>query len=673
LAGETERFLEAKIGAQRRATWIQLAALAGAAVCIAAAASMQNSINQQRKDLKLVVSSNIYKELPPKYAWITAAGGTFRGIATDILWARAEDLKNEGKYYESHQLAKWICTLQPRFPQVWVFQAWNMSYNISVATHTPRERWQWVYNGIRLLRDEGIPNNERSMQLYHELAWIWSHKVGKWADDFHWIYKREWAAAMETLLGQPPAGLSNAETIDWFRPVAEAPASLDKLIAARPGVQKIVDDLTALGVDVEAGTRIDRVFHPLEEKLFKPYTAWRIDKQYAGIRTAASEREVEEDNPDAKLRALFAEAPPEDLDALLAWLRAKVLREQYKMDPGYMLDLTGELGTDEPIPIDWRTPWSQAIYWAKYGVERSAGMKTAETIDILNTDRILLHSLWNIALQGLFRFQIDLDSPADSYLNTGPDVRYIEAMHRMYLALGKKHAEEGEEIGDTAGETLRSGHVNNLRAAIKNLYFAGKREEAQRYMEYLAINYKDMLTKETETRYLEGLDAFVLGELKDTFDSFDETTATIESLLESGYLDLAAGWLDRYIASIRNAGTVYEAYQKEHLDDRQGRLTLQPFADLRANALSRFVTNPNHPLLYRSIAWNREQAEVKQRCYDLTLPFLRQQCDAAGIDLARAFPEPPGMEQFRKEHPGLKSPEAVAEETRKKDQESRKR
>lgn len=662
---ETERFLEARIESQRRSTWVQLAALLGAVACIVGAATLQNSINQQRKDLKLVLSSNIYKELPPKYAWITAAGGTFRGIAADILWARAEDLKNDGKYYESHQLAKWICTLQPRFPQVWTFQAWNMSYNISVATQTPLERWQWVYNGIRLLRDEGIPNNERSVPLYQELAWIWSHKVGQWADDFHWIYKREWAATMEILLGAPPAGLSNADTINWFRPVGEAPATTEELIARRPGAKKIVDDLATLGIDVDAGTSAERLFHPLEEKFFKPYTAWQINRQLASLRTADRERAIEQNNPNAKLWALFATAPPEDFNALLACLRAKVLREQYKMDPKYMLELTGRLGTDTPIPIDWRTPWSESIYWGKYGIERSAGMKNAQSIDVLNTDRIMLHSLNSLSLQGLYTFRIDLDSPANSYLNTGPDIRYIEAMHKMYLLAGKRHVEEGEKLGMTASEALRSGHVNNLRSAIKNLYFAGKKDEAQKYLEYLAINYKDLTTGRTEERYLEGIDAFVRSELKETFDSFDQTTAAIEGLLESGYLDLATGWADKYTASVQNASMLFDAYQKDHADERQGRLTFQPFADLRANALGRFAINPAYPILYRSIAWNREQAEIKQRCYDIILPALRMQADAEGIELARAFPEPPGMEQFRKEHPTLKRPEQMAEEARK--------
>ncbi|HSW45121.1 MAG TPA: hypothetical protein VLM89_06080 [Phycisphaerae bacterium] len=668
MTSEKEQHIEAKLGARRRSTLIQIAALAGAAACIAAAAALQKPINEQRKDLGLVLSSDIYKELPPKYAWITAAGGTFRGIAAAILWARAEDLKQEGKYYESHQLAKWICTLQPRFPQVWTFHAWNMSYNISVATHTARERWQWVYNGIRLLRDEGIPNNEKSIPLYHQMAWIWSHKVGNRADDFHWSYKRIWAATMETLLGPPPVGLSNARTIDWFRPVANAPRTLAELTNAHPGVGRLVKALADLDIDVEAGTNTDRVFHPLEERFFKPYTAWRLNQQMVSIRSARQEQQAD---PDARLRALLADAPADDLAALLAWMRAKVLREQYKMDPHYMLELTGLMGTDEPIPIDWRTPWSQAMYWAKYGLERSAGYKNANEIDFLNTDRILLGSLSDMCTQGLYTFRIDLKEPADSFLISGPDIRYIEAMHRKYLELGKKYADEGEDVGETAGDTLRSGHVNHLRAAIVALYLAGHRDEAQKYLEYLAINYKDMYSGKTEGMYTHGIDHFIHGQLKEMAGSYQETVYIIVSLLSSGYMDLATGWYDRYTAAVQNAAMFHEVYQKEHADDRQGRLTLPLFADMRAYALGMFVVNPAYPMVYRSLAWNREQADIKRRYYDVVAPPLADQCRQEGVDMAKAFPEPPGMEQWRKEHPRSASPEKVSEDYREREKERR--
>lgn len=650
-------FVIAKVEAQRSATLIQLAAIVGAALCVAAAAALQGPINKQRKDLQLVMQSDLYSALPPKYAWVSAVGGTFRGIVADVLWMRAENLKQEGKYYESHQLAKWICTLQPRFAAVWRFQAWNMSYNISVATHTTRERWQWVYNGIRLLRDEGIPNNERVVPLYHEMAWIWFHKVGERMDDYHWPYKRIWATYMETLLGHPPLAASDAEQIDWFRPVAEAPHRLEDLIAQHPGVLPIIDGLSAAGVDIGATTSSDRLFHPLEETFFKPYTSYLLQKQSA----AYLKKPLEHDKATADLYAVFASAAQPDFEALLAYLRSKVLREQYKMDPQFMLDMTGQLGTDEPIPIDWRTCWAQSLYWAMYGVEQGRKLNSVEEFDLLNTDRIRLFSLGALARQGRVFFRPNLESPENSFLDLTPDWRYVEPVHRMCLKLGKQHAEEGEEVGDTAGEMLRSYHVNTLHSAVVGLYLAGREKEAMKYYDYLVVNYPNQYTGQINDPYREGFHAFVQKQIEDMAGSQHEAILIIHSLLESAYKALANGLGSESAAQINNARVLYDAYMKDRLDDPDARRALPPFDQMAADALGRFVTDPRWPILMRSVVWDRSGIQLKQRIYDDVQHILTEWYGETDLDLARAFPEPPGMTEWRAAHPA-ETPEDVIEE-----------
>ncbi len=651
IAPDTAEFVIAKVEAQRNATLIQIGALLAAGLCIALAAALQKPINTQRKDLQLVLQSNIYKELPPEYAWVSAAGGAFRGLAADILWMRADRLKEEGKYYEAHQLAKWICVLYPRFPSVWVFQAWNMSYNISVATHTAQERWQWVYNGIRLLRDEGIPNNERVVPLYHQLAWIWFHKVGDRMDDFHGAYKRVWAGTMDILLGAPPGGATRKQAIDWFRPVAEAPRTLAGLIAAHPGVAPMIDSLAAMGIDVNAGTSSQRIYHPLEETFFRKHKKYLLTQTVAGFRKESAQPKDQD-----PLFAFLRQANPSDLDALLAYLRAKVLREQYKMDPQFMLAMSSQFGTDEPLPIDWRTPWSQAMYWAMYGTHRGTEAKNVKEFDILNTDRIMLFSLATLAKTGRLVLRTDPDDPMNSFLNFTPDLRYVEAMHKKYLELGKKHAEEDEKVGDTAGETLRSGHVNNLQSAIVAFYLSGQVDEARKYLDYLAVNYKDLFRGTTQEQYLQSLDEFVRSQLSEMVDSYTEAAYLIYSLLNSGYIALAAGNADEFTASVRNAVLVYEMYQKDKIDDPQGRRQLPPFARMRADGLAGYVLNYEYPLIDRSLVWTREQLEIRQQCFDDVAGFLEQQCDQEGLDPAKAFPPPAGMEQWRKDHPKPQQP-----------------
>ena len=81
-------------------------------------------------------------QMTPLVAFTTVALGGFRCIIADVMWVRASRLQEEGKYFELVQLADWITKLEPRFPEVWAFQAWNMTYNISVLFTTPEDRWR---------------------------------------------------------------------------------------------------------------------------------------------------------------------------------------------------------------------------------------------------------------------------------------------------------------------------------------------------------------------------------------------------------------------------------------------------------------------------------------------------------------------------------------------------
>ena len=128
-----------------------------------AAGAQLDYINAQRQEMGLVTNAPL-ENAPPSLAFATVAMGAFRGLVVDILWMRADKLKEEGQFFDAKQLAEWITTLQPRFAAVWEFHAWNMAYNISVAipASQPEQRWRWVRNGYELLRDKGIPTNPSS-------------------------------------------------------------------------------------------------------------------------------------------------------------------------------------------------------------------------------------------------------------------------------------------------------------------------------------------------------------------------------------------------------------------------------------------------------------------------------------------------------------------------------
>jgi hypothetical protein len=184
---------------------VQVVTLVLSVALVFAASRLMPSINQNRDELNLIGAESAVENTPPEYAFAVQAFGAFRGLLTNIAFMRAENYKEQGRYYDAVQLGMWICKLQPRFPSVWEFVSWNLAWNISVTTYTPEERWNWVYNGVKLLRDEGLRFNPRAFNLYKQIAWIYNNKMGEMVDDQHLSYKCNWAWRMHLVLGPPPA------------------------------------------------------------------------------------------------------------------------------------------------------------------------------------------------------------------------------------------------------------------------------------------------------------------------------------------------------------------------------------------------------------------------------------------------------------------------------------
>jgi hypothetical protein len=169
---------------------------------LAGSGVVQRQLNRQRADPKIGLTRIAPLEnAPPVLAFTTVALGGFRGLIANALWIRANDLQNDGKYFEMVQLADWITKLEPTFSQVWIVQAWNMAYNISVKFPDAADRWRWVQRGIELLRDEALRYNPKEALLYRELGWFFQHKLGGNLDDAHLYYKQSWAVAMTNLFG----------------------------------------------------------------------------------------------------------------------------------------------------------------------------------------------------------------------------------------------------------------------------------------------------------------------------------------------------------------------------------------------------------------------------------------------------------------------------------------
>jgi len=177
--------------------------IALALLLLVGASQFQRLLNHQRADpeLGLMRVADLGTNAPPVLAFTTVALGGFRGLIANALWIRANDLQDEGKYFEMVQLADWITKLEPTFAQVWLVQSWNMAYNISVKFTDPADRWRWIQRGIELLRDDGLRYNSTEALVYRELGWFFQHKMGQNMDDGHLYFKTAWAKEMTQVLG----------------------------------------------------------------------------------------------------------------------------------------------------------------------------------------------------------------------------------------------------------------------------------------------------------------------------------------------------------------------------------------------------------------------------------------------------------------------------------------
>ena len=163
----------------------QFVAAGVAAISMTTGGVMLPSIIDDAERSTLRYSNNAVEGAPD---WVNTLGmsiGALRGLMVDYLWIKINRMKDAGLFYEVMADAELITKLQPRFSQVWVFHAHNMAYNISVATNTLEERWEWVNAGIRLLREKGLVANPDDMVLHKELSFFFGHKIDGNSDDAH--------------------------------------------------------------------------------------------------------------------------------------------------------------------------------------------------------------------------------------------------------------------------------------------------------------------------------------------------------------------------------------------------------------------------------------------------------------------------------------------------------
>lgn len=627
-------------------------------VCVAISVVLTQFLAASAGRNQLTYTDRIENSMTREEA-LGVAAGAFRGLFVNWLWIRANNLKQDGKYYEAVDLSRTITRLQPRFPRVWVFHAWNLAYNISVAAQTREERWQWVDSGVRLLREQAIPANPNDLLLHRELGWIFLHKIQGTTDDANIYYKQALAVEWSVILGPPPT--RNAQTrsreayvaalVDWLEVVRSAPSTLQEVYAAQPAARELVERLGSLGIDITTRDGRRRLLASVEQ-----FRAMTRMAEMAGVSATLGE-------PAAKQLLDLLNEPTliEARRLLVRHLRKHLLERDYRYDTDRMVRYTQKYG-----PLDWRHPASHALYWAARGVEQAQERTNEFNVrdqDFINTDRIVIQALQELYRSGTVLF--DISSPTRYIAMVNGDFipsygeRLEEAANREVQQFLAQH---GADITERPYRFYSAGYENFLSDAISYLYRAGDIEGAQAYKTKLAVwPHRNTNNIDVENSIKLPLEDYVQRNLAERVTSPNVAMQEVDASLMAGIsFGLLAQNPEVFASAVSYARQVHTLYFQDAaggtaVNPDAGRTEIIPrdFATLLGQRFAAFV-NLLGPV-DGALAYRAAPLEVQQLAYEVILSMFKggadpntppeQQANAQRL-FDRIYPKPPGFDEW---------------------------
>ena len=598
---------------------------------------------------------------PPIVA-IGTAIGALRGLIANYLWIKLQQQKDEGLFYEAMADADLITKMQPRFAEVWGFHGHNMAYNISVLTNTPQERWAWVKAGLDLVRNRGLRYNPNDLGLNKELGFWFSHKIDGVSDDAHLHYKRELAKEWHFLLGPPPLEVADREKA--LREIAAAPDTQEELERLHPEVVELEKRLT------EGLSPFDRRFaFRLDRDFLVNLGKWLASKNSAYAKILGLDRQYAANDPVYATfdRVLGDPAMAPAFKQLLAFLRKRVLRDEYNMDPARMADYTRDWG-----PLDWRHPQAHAFYWGKIGAEQGAARYTNEddVYKIINNDRITIQAMQALNHSGLMG--------VDPFSNDNPsrmhDNRWIKSIEKYFRELYEKHY----RTRGAGGDTFCDFHENFMAQAIRQLFRSGDIEGAQQILENLDNLYgRGGLIP--STKYAMPVEDFVRNTTYGEYEMVPDVARTdVYAALQRGFRDgLLLGNRKVLDEALKFAKELTEYFQSTRYTDFVNKFGERRMADLVddlrgsvATVFTALLLDRNQPLLDRLVMYNRASEEQRRMAYDGVKEAIVAELAEGPLGqvykIEQVLPEPPGMKEYREAQAELarRRAEAVDEQNR---------
>jgi hypothetical protein len=106
-----------------------------------------------------------------------------RGLAVTLLWSAAIKKQEYHEWNEVELLVSSITKLQPYFITPWLFQSWNLAFNVAVECDQPRDKYYYVSKGIHLLAEGERRNFKKDLSpgnpdMRYHLGFTYQLKIG---------------------------------------------------------------------------------------------------------------------------------------------------------------------------------------------------------------------------------------------------------------------------------------------------------------------------------------------------------------------------------------------------------------------------------------------------------------------------------------------------------------
>jgi hypothetical protein len=101
-----------------------------------------------------------------------------RGVVTAGLWMSAMDHYKKNQWNELEYQVRWLTRLQPHFTTPWLYQSWNLAYNVVADVDRVNDKYFYIARGVTLLA-EGERQNNNHPDLRFSIGWTTQHKICK--------------------------------------------------------------------------------------------------------------------------------------------------------------------------------------------------------------------------------------------------------------------------------------------------------------------------------------------------------------------------------------------------------------------------------------------------------------------------------------------------------------